>query len=94
MTEHRLKVNPDHFAAILDGTKTFEVRRDDRNFAVGDILWLREWVAPNSFEGSSHYTGESLRAEVVFKQVGGEGYGVAAGHCVMQFEVQAEEPTE
>ena len=94
MNEHRLKTNHDHFEAILGGIKSFEVRRDDRNFAVGDTLWLREWVAPTSFEGSGHYTGRDLRAELVFKQPGGEGFGVGSGHCVMQFKINEAEDSE
>ncbi len=40
---HLLKTWPGPFAALLDGTKTFELRQDDRAYAVGDILVLAEW---------------------------------------------------
>jgi len=40
---HELKCWPDPFQAILDGRKRFEFRRDDRGYAVGDILDLHEW---------------------------------------------------
>lgn len=40
---HELKVKPVYFEAVKEGIKTFELRRDDRNFKVGDILLLREW---------------------------------------------------
>lgn len=45
MTTHDLKVHPPYFAALADGTKTFEARKDDRDplYAVGDVLRLREW---------------------------------------------------
>jgi hypothetical protein len=36
MTTHRLKVLIKYADAIMDGTKTFEIRRNDRNFKVGD----------------------------------------------------------
>jgi len=40
---HELKCWPEHFSAILDGTKTFELRLDDRGFEVGDLLILKEF---------------------------------------------------
>lgn len=45
MTTHDLKVHPEYFAALADGTKPFEARKDDRDppYAVGDVLRLREW---------------------------------------------------
>jgi hypothetical protein len=42
--EHDLKSLPDGFADLMNGTKTFELRLDDRPYAVGDTLRLREWV--------------------------------------------------
>lgn len=46
MTTHELKTWPEPFAAMVDGRKAFEIRRDDRNFAVGDALLLREYEPP------------------------------------------------
>jgi len=40
---HDLKILPEFYQAVINGTKTFELRKDDRGFAVGDILLLREW---------------------------------------------------
>ena len=41
---HYLRIAPEYFEAVLSGAKTFEVRReDDKTFAVGDMLILREW---------------------------------------------------
>jgi len=40
---HELKCWPVYFEAIREGTKTFEIRKDDRNYRHGDTLILREW---------------------------------------------------
>ncbi len=59
---HELKCWPIYFKALLDGSKTFEVRRNDRNFAVGDLLALREWVG--------NYTGRQITARVTYVMAG------------------------
>lgn len=43
MKYHQLKVWPQFFRPLVDGAKTFEFRRDDRGFEVGDVLVLREY---------------------------------------------------
>lgn len=40
--EHKLKTDPEVFRATINGSKTYELRKDDRGFAVGDTLTLRE----------------------------------------------------
>lgn len=44
MKMHELKILPEYFEKVLDGSKTFELRKDDRGFNVGDILILREYI--------------------------------------------------
>lgn len=58
---HDLKCWPEYFQALVDGRKTFEVRRNDRNFAVGDWLYLREWDLK-----TQEYTGRSIRLKVAY----------------------------
>lgn len=58
---HELKCWPEFFVAILVGRKTFEIRRNDRDFHVGDVLWLREWDPV-----SVNYTGESVRRKIKY----------------------------
>lgn len=43
MTTHHLKTLPPYFQAVMAGLKTAELRKDDRDFQVGDILVLEEW---------------------------------------------------
>ena len=40
---HELKTLPAYFQEVADGNKTFEIRENDRGFATGDILILREF---------------------------------------------------
>ena len=41
MTIHELKIKTDYFLKILEGKKTFEIRKDDRGFMEGDIIHFR-----------------------------------------------------
>ena len=59
MTEHRLKTLPMFFDAVIEGHKTFEIRLDDRNFKVGDVLHLVEW-------DGSRETGREHRCRVTY----------------------------
>ena len=87
MTTHELKSWPDFFAALLDGTKTFEARRNDRDFRVGDTLVLREWIPADSVHSAvGTYTGREIKATVTYILYGSEANrrtGVPEGYCVM-----------
>lgn len=39
---HQLKIEKKYFDQIVEGKKTFEVRKNDRDFHVGDYLGLNE----------------------------------------------------
>lgn len=73
---HHLKTWPQFFEAISSGAKTFELRRNDRPFAVGDTLVLQEWVPET--EG---YTGAEERRVVTY--IMRSGFGLPAGYCIM-----------
>jgi len=40
---HELKIWPQYYARVADGSKTFEVRSNDRGFQAGDTVELRCW---------------------------------------------------
>jgi len=54
MTEHILKTWPEFFRAVKTGKKTFEMRLNDRNYQVGDVLILKEYE-PFTEEFSGDY---------------------------------------
>lgn len=43
MVIHNLKTWPEYFQAVKTGAKTFEIRKNDRNFQIGDIISLMEY---------------------------------------------------
>ena len=51
MATHELKILTEHFIPVLDGLKRAELRKNDRNFAVGDKLVLMEWNGDYTGDG-------------------------------------------
>lgn len=93
---HELKTWPEYFQAIKSGKKTFEVRKNDRSFKVGDVLLLKEWkpkgysdVSPNELTGS--YTGEELKVVVNYimqtKSHEISSFGIPSNVVVMSISV-------
>ncbi len=50
---HKLKIHPKFFEAVILGNKTFEIRRNDRNFKVGDRIVLKEYSKETGYTGES-----------------------------------------
>jgi hypothetical protein len=61
MKTHELKTWPVFYKDIINGTKTFEVRTNDRDFQVGDILLLREYDPD-----AESYTGEKTERKISY----------------------------
>lgn len=73
---HYLKILPDYFKDVESGAKTFELRRNDRNYQPGDTLVLREWLP----EGG--YTGRELTRYVPYV-LQGKDFGLVDGWCIL-----------
>ena len=56
---HYIKILPEYYDAIDSGKKTFEVRFNDRNYQIHDILHLQEWI-------DGKYTGREMAVEVTY----------------------------
>jgi hypothetical protein len=74
---HALKTDPEYFQAILDGKKTFEVRKKDRPFKTGERLLLQEF---DRSEGE--YSGRETERWIIYILEGGR-FGIDEGYVVM-----------
>ena len=74
VTVHRIRCGKTFFEEILKGIKPFTLRKDDRNYKVGDILEKVE------FDDGKN-TGRTIRQEVIYKL---ENYtGLVDGYCIL-----------
>jgi len=85
MTKHELKSWPEYFEPIFNNIKRFELRKNDRNFQVGDIIWLREWDKDNG------YTGRSCKRRVTYMLEGIQDtsqpyWGLDQGYAILSLE--------
>lgn len=83
--EHILKTDSDVFEAVKSGKKTYEIRYNDRNFKVGDILILRETLYAGSEmkEGKPlKYTGRQYEGVVIHVLIG-PLYGLEKGWAIL-----------
>lgn len=83
-TIHELKTWPPFFQAMLDGVKSFEIREDDRDFQVGDALYLREFD-PYKRERLSdgQYTNRKMYRLIVYKLDSSGFAGIKKGFCAL-----------
>lgn len=74
--EHELKTWPEYFDAIVKGRKLFEVRKNDRDFRVGDYLRLCEYDPE-----LKRFTGNYIKKQISYILQG--GFGLPDDVCVM-----------
>ena len=58
---HALKTKPEYFGSVRNGEKTFEVRKKDRPFEIGDYAALNEID-----ESGTYYTGRALLMRITY----------------------------
>lgn len=78
--QHQLKTWPAEWEAIRLGYKKFELRVNDRNYLVNDVLILQEFDPDKQ-----KYTGRAMVAPVRYILYGGS-WGLPDGLCIMSIE--------
>lgn len=97
MRFHDLKVWPSFYQDIERGLKTWEWRRDDRNFMVGDVLYLDYFDPSMTTEGGGYILHDGPRgkkhlvAEITYI-LGGGIMGIPAGYCIMSITLLDSDP--
>lgn len=77
---HKVKSWPQQFKAVKDKGKRFEVRVNDRNYQVNDLLELREWDPK-----TKKYTGEKILYRITHKLQG--KFGLPKDLAVLQLDI-------
>lgn len=79
MKIHELKISPKYFEDVKANKKHFELRKDDRDFKVGDLITLREY-------DNEQYTGREIKnipIRYILRNV--PEYGLKDGYCILGF---------
>lgn len=76
---HYLKILPEYYQQTVRGIKQFELRKDDRDYKVGDHVVLQEW-------DGEQYTGrESFQMKIQYILRDCPEYGLKEGYCILGF---------
>lgn len=83
---HDLKIYPEFFSAVCTGVKRAELRKNDRDYRVGDTLHLMETP-----RGSCHRTGEFINVKITHIADVGEWM---PGYVLLSVELQERRKAE
>jgi len=79
---HNLKIVKPHFSHVRDRVKDYDIRFDDRDYMVGDLLVLHEYRHPDKATLSP--TGETITRKI--KHILRRFKGLQAGYIVLGLE--------
>jgi len=78
---HEIRIASIYYDDVITGKKTFELRKNDRGYKVGQLLSMNEFT-----EG--RYTGRTVEAEITYML---EGFaGLQEGYCILGIKVRQE----
>jgi len=87
MITHILKCHPLYFKDICRGLKTFEIRKNDRDFKEGDLLTLREYDPTINY-----FSGNVLKCRILY--VLHDFEAIKKGYVVLSIFVIKYEPLQ
>ncbi len=76
--KHDLKILEEYFTPVVAGSKTFEIRKNDRDYQVGDVIVLCEWIIEGHF-----FSGKKVFGEITYVT----NYAQQDGYVVFSFKL-------
>ena len=78
MSYHKLKITSQYFYDVCYCNKRFELRKDDRDYKVGDTILLEEYE-------DGHYTGRCFLPDRPIHYIlrNCPEYGLKKGYCIL-----------
>lgn len=73
---HELKILPEYFREVVCQNKRFELRKDDRDYRIGDWLMLKEYK-------DGEYTGKGAGFKISYILRNCPQYGLMDGYCIL-----------
>lgn len=73
---HRLKTLQPYFNDVKEKRKNFELRQNDRDFKVGDILVLEEYTG-------KYLTGAGVTRKIKYILKDCPEFGLTPGYCIL-----------
>lgn len=74
MKHHKLKITPQYFKDIVND-KNFEIRKNDRDFKVGDMVTLQEFL-------DGKYSGFEKTVTIKYVLKDCPQFGLQDGYCI------------
>ena len=76
MAVHQVKSWPEYFGPISHHTKTFDLRKDDRGYTLGDVITFEEFRP-----GVGEYTGKKTTCRINYILRNFDG--LMPGYCIL-----------
>lgn len=76
--KHDLKISPKYYEEIRHGHKKFELRKNDRDYQVGDLFILREYE-------NGKYTGRYFLQSIGYILKDSSEFGLKDGYCIFSW---------
>lgn len=77
---HEIDCSKKYIIDVLAEIKKFEVRLNDRNYKIGDVLVLKE------IDNSGNFTGRKATRIITYFMSEDDNPGIKPGHCVLGIE--------